>query len=243
MVTAMTMIVEAAAIVVPVTTKTYPTMIQPGQAGSWVCLDDILGLIAYGSQTQFVTRGARQMTAIYDERQALDGLRNLDSQAIGAIYDKYFTEVYRYVRYRIDDDTAAEDIASDVFVRLLEAAQKKQGPQSSLKGWLIATASNAVNDYLRSQYRRPVEALPESLPDGGPSVHFEVDSREQNRMVQTAYAQLTSEQQHVLALRFGQGYSLEETANHLKKNINAVKALQFRALAALQRQIREVSYE
>jgi RNA polymerase sigma-70 factor (ECF subfamily) len=54
---------------------------------------------------------------------------------------------------------------------------------------------------------------------------------------------LTSEQQHVLALRFGQGYSVEETAAHLQKNINAVKALQFRALAALQRQIGEVNYE
>lgn len=180
---------------------------------------------------------------VYDELHALDGLQRLDSQAIGAIYDQYFSEVYRYVRYRINDDTTAEDIASDVFVRLLEAAQKKHGPQSSLKGWLIATASNAVNDHLRRQYRRPVEVLSESMPDGGQSVHFQVDAREQNRMVQTAYAQLTSEQQHVLALRFGQGYSLEETAAHLKKNVNAVKALQFRALAALQRQIGEVSYE
>lgn len=179
----------------------------------------------------------------YDERQALDGLQRLDSQAIGAIYDQYFSEIYRYVRYRINDDTVAEDIASDVFVRLLEAARKRQGPQSSLKGWLIATASHIVNDHLRRQYRRPVEALPDSLPDHAPSIHAEVDAREQNRVVQTAYARLTSEQQHVLALRFGQGYSIEETAAQLKKNINAVKALQFRALASLQRQIGEVKYE
>jgi RNA polymerase sigma-70 factor, ECF subfamily len=48
---------------------------------------------------------------------------------------------------------------------------------------------------------------------------------------------LTDEQQHVLALRFGQGYSLEETAKVMKKNVNAVKALQFRALTNLQRQV------
>ncbi|HSL45583.1 MAG TPA: sigma-70 family RNA polymerase sigma factor [Anaerolineales bacterium] len=179
----------------------------------------------------------------YDERHALDGLQNLDSQAIGAIYDQYFSDVYRYVRYRINDDALAEDIASDVFVRLLEAVQKRQGPQSSLKGWLIATASHVVNDHLRRHYRRPVEALSDSLPAAGPSVHSEVDQREQHRIVRSAYAQLTSEQQHVLALRFGQGYSIEETAAHLKKNINAVKALQFRALASLQRQIGEVNYE
>jgi RNA polymerase sigma-70 factor (ECF subfamily) len=179
----------------------------------------------------------------YNERQTLDDLQRLDSQTIGAIYDQYFSDVYRYVRYRINDDAIAEDIASDIFVRLLEASQKRQGPQSSLKGWLIATASHAVNDQLRRQYRRPVEALSDSLADRGASVHSEVDSREQNQMVQSAYARLTSEQQDVLALRFGQGYSLEETAAHLNKNINAVKALQFRALASLQRQIGEVHYE
>jgi RNA polymerase sigma-70 factor, ECF subfamily len=205
--------------------------------------DVILQMNAYGTQLNHVKTGAGQTMSVYDERQALTGLQSLDSQAIGAIYDQYFPEVYRYVRYRINDDTSAEDIASDVFVRLLEAARKNQGPQSSLKGWLIATASHAVNDHLRRQYRRPAEALSESLADEKPGVHAEIDAREENRMVQSAYAQLTTEQQHVLALRFGQGYSIEETAAHLKKNINAVKALQFRALASLQRQIGEVNYE
>jgi RNA polymerase sigma factor (sigma-70 family) len=71
----------------------------------------------------------------------------------------------------------------------------------------------------------------------------EVDQREQNRVVNEAYARLTAEQQHVLALRFGQGYSLEETATCMDKNVNAVKALQFRTLAALQRGLGEVNYE
>lgn len=190
----------------------------------------------------FLTRGAAHTMSNFDEHHALDGLRDLDSQAMGAIYDRYFSEVYRYVRYRINDDATAEDISSDVFIRLLEAVQKKQGPQTNLKGWLIATASHVVNDHLRRKYRRPVEALSESMPDGAPSIHSEVDLREQNRLVRIAYAQLTVEQQHVLALRFGQGYSIEETAAHLRKNINAVKALQFRALAALQRQIGEANH-
>lgn len=189
------------------------------------------------------TRGAAYLMMDFNEQQALDGLRKLDTQSIGAIYDKYFPEVYRYVRYRISDQSTAEDIASDVFVRLMDAAQRKQGPQTNLRGWLIATASNVVNDHHRRRYRRPVEALSETMADRGPGIHAEIDSREQNRLVQGAMAQLTEEQQHVLALRFGQGYSIEETAALLKKNINAVKALQFRALASLQRQIGEVSYE
>jgi RNA polymerase sigma-70 factor (ECF subfamily) len=196
----------------------------------------------YNLTTNFQSKALYTMLLIDDDR-ALDGLRNLEQQAIGAIYDKYFSEIYRYVLYRIGDPTLAEDIASDVFVRLLESVQSGRPPQTNLKGWLIGTASHIVIDHLRRKYRRPEEEISDSMPDRGPSITAEVDQREQNRIVNDAYAQLTPEQQHVLALRFGQGYSLEETAATMKKNVNAVKALQFRALAALQREVGEVDYE
>jgi RNA polymerase sigma-70 factor (ECF subfamily) len=191
----------------------------------------------------FFQRGAAFLMSTTDDRRALDGLRDLDQQVIGAVYDQYFSEVYRYVLYRIGDPSLAEDIASDVFLRLLEATQSNRAPQTSLKGWLIGTASHIVTDHLRQKYRRPEEELSESFADPGMSIPTEVDQRDQNRIVNTAYKQLTPDQQHVLALRFGQGYSLEETATFMKKNVNAVKALQFRALAALQREVGEVDYE
>ena len=190
----------------------------------------------------FFSRGGVCMISFNDEARWMNGLQKLDAQVIGAIYDRHFPEIFRYVRYRVNDEALAEDVASDVFVRLLEAAQKGQGPQSNLKGWLIATASNAVTDHLRRKYRQPVEALSEVMPDESVSLTAEVDLREQTRAVQSAYAQLTGGQQHVLALRFGLGLSLEETAQHLQKNANAIKALQFRALAALQR-VMGVSHE
>ena len=178
-----------------------------------------------------------------DGRQELSSLRSLDSQAIGAVYDQYFSEVYCYVLYRIGDQTQAEDIASDVFIRLLEAVQSGRGPQTNLKGWLIGTASHIITDHMRKKYRRQEEEVDESLPDLQPGPASETDQREQNRQLNKAMSKLTDEQQHVLSLRFGQGYSLEETATFMNKNINAVKALQFRALAALQREIGEVNYE
>jgi RNA polymerase sigma-70 factor (ECF subfamily) len=187
--------------------------------------------------------GINKKMSIADGKQELQDLRTIDPKTIGAIYDQYFSEVYRYVLYRIGDQALAEDMTSDVFIRLLEAAQNGRGPQTNLKGWLIGTATHIVTDHMRKKYRRPEEEISDSLPDLKPDPASEVDQREQNRIVQDAYAQLTPEQQHVLALRFGQGYSLEETATFMNKNVNAVKALQFRALAALQREIGEVNYE
>jgi RNA polymerase sigma-70 factor (ECF subfamily) len=170
-------------------------------------------------------------------------LRDLDPQAVGAVYDEYFSEVYRYVRYRLNDDSLAEDVAGEVFVALLEALQAGRGPHTNTKAWLLSTASHLVTDHLRRAYRRPTEPLLDDFSDPGPALGAQIERREQAREFQLAYGKLTDEQQHVLALRFGEGYSLEETAAVLKKNANAVKALQFRALAALQRNLVQVPDE
>src|SRR5258708_25687302 len=45
-----------------------------------------------------------------DEEKMLDGLRMLDSQDIGALYDPYFPEGYRHVRYPLTDEEHSDDI-------------------------------------------------------------------------------------------------------------------------------------
>ena len=198
--------------------------------------------IKSSSRDTIMRTGINEMTTTKDHQGAIR-LDGLDSQAIGAVYDQYFSEVYRFVLYRVGDQNLAEDIASDVFIRLLEAVKNRRGPDSNIKGWLIGTASHAITDHLRKKYRRPEQDIPESLPDLSPGPATEADQREQNRLVRGAYNKLTEEQQEVIALRFGAGHSLEETASRMKKNVNAIKALQFRALSALQREIGEVDYD
>jgi RNA polymerase sigma-70 factor (ECF subfamily) len=174
------------------------------------------------------------------DQNELEDLKRLDPQAINAIYDRYFPEVYRFVCYRLNDENTAEDIASDVFVRLLEASQSGRGPRTNLKAWLLSTASHIVVDHLRKSYRRPEAELPENIPDGIPEPAQDYEKKERERRIKTAVDTLTEEQQFVIALRFNQGYSLEETANLMRKNVNSVKQLQFRALAALNRAMGEM---
>lgn len=172
-----------------------------------------------------------------DDQHELDGLRALDPQVISAVYDRYFPVVYRYVRYRLGDQVQAEDIASDVFMRLLESCRADRAPISNVKAWLLSTAAHAVNDYFRKVYRRPSAELTETFPDPGTDPADDVELRERQSKVRQAMSLLTGEQQHVIALRFGEGFSLEETAIVMKKNVNAIKQLQLRALAALNRKM------
>jgi len=186
----------------------------------------------------FLYSKTRLMPNTADETE-LDGLRALNPQVISAIYDLYFPIVFRYVSYRIGDPTRAEDIASDVFLRLLEAARSSRAPRTNLKAWLLSTSAHVVDDSFRKAYRQPTTELPDSLAGPISDPQHEVEHRERHHQVHRALAYLTRDQQHVLALRFGDGCSLEETASIMKKSVNAIKQLQLRALAALNRKIGE----
>ena len=183
------------------------------------------------------------MLVLSETQQEINGLLALDPQAISAVYDRYFSDVYRFVLYRLNDEALAEDVSGDVFVRLLEALKKKRGPDKNIKAWLLSTASHVVTDHLRRHYRRPTTNLPETLVDDTKAPVVEIERRDQARFTRESIQKLTADQQTVLALRFGQGYSLEETATVMKKKSNAIKALQFRALAALRRHVGEVDDE
>ena len=172
------------------------------------------------------------MTQDADE---LSSLRRLDPHTLASIHDRYFAEVYRYAAYRLGDELVAEDVASEAFVRLLESLRTGGGPRTSVRSWLIGTANHLVHDHFRAVYQRPERDLDERTAGENDDPHEHLERSERRRGLRQAFETLTPEQQHVLALRFGGGYSLEETAGLMGKNANAIKALQFRALAALRR--------
>jgi RNA polymerase sigma-70 factor (ECF subfamily) len=173
----------------------------------------------------------------------LEGLWVLDPQAIAAIFNRYYPDVYRFARYRLGDETAAEDIAAEVFVRLLEALQAGRGPEANLRGWLIGTTANLVNDHFRRSYTRPTAVLTENHLDEAADPPELTEVKEDRQNIRTALIKLTEEQQQVIALRFGSGCSLEETAMIMDKKPNAIKALQFRALESLRRIMGGKDYE
>ena len=189
-----------------------------------------------GAHVEIWALGAQtQDELVTSELSELEGLRKLDGPMVAAIHARYFSEVFRYARYRLGDERVSEDLTSEVFVRLLEAVAAGRGPRSSLRGWLLETTSNLVNAHFRRAYARPREELSDELPASGMDPMTQAEGSERAEAVRKALTRLTAEQQHVLALHFGDGYSLQETAEIMKKEPNAIKALQFRALAALRR--------
>jgi len=171
----------------------------------------------------------------------LAALRLLEPEAVSAVHARYFPELYHYAAYRTGDDQLAEDLASETLARMLEALHGGRGPTTSLRGWLMGTLANLVNDHFRRAYARPTTELSDDLHANGKDPTALAEDSEQRANVRRALGQLTPEQQHVLTLRFGSELSLEETAALMERSVNAVKALQFRALASLRRALAEAA--
>jgi RNA polymerase sigma-70 factor (ECF subfamily) len=188
---------------------------------------------------QFTVTGKR-MSA---EEIKIEHLDTLDPQALTIIHNRYYPEIYRFVRFRVGDAATAEDITADVFMRLLVAIHRGRGPNSNLRGWLFRTTSNVVNDHYRDIYNHPKDESAEILeqkkdlylPQSDPGTLME--QTERSRQLQKALDQLTDPQKLVITLRFGNRFSLEQTSKLMGKNVNSVKALQFRALEALRKKL------
>lgn len=178
-----------------------------------------------------------------DELSLLSRARALEEAALAEIHDAYYGPVFRYVIFRVSDRAVAEDLTSEVFLRLLNALRERSAPQKTLRGWLYAVASHVVDDYHRQRYHVKHVKLQESLPSSADGPAERVDSHLRWQEVQGALPKLTGAQREVLALRFGQGLAIREVARLMGKSEGAVKQLQARAVAALSRHLRKEANE
>ncbi|MDO9300654.1 MAG: sigma-70 family RNA polymerase sigma factor [Anaerolineales bacterium] len=168
------------------------------------------------------------------EQELLTQAGQFDSRALAEIYDLYSPRLYRYAMRLLGDDSTAEDCVSETFSRFLKALQAGKGPRDYLQAYLFRTAHNLVVDHYRRHAERPTEELTEDLPHAENTEDTADHNLRQSR-VRAALHKLTEDQQQVVSLKFLEGWENEEIARALNKPIGAVKSLQHRALAQLQK--------
>lgn len=168
-----------------------------------------------------------------EPQSLLERIKQHDQDALAAVHDYYFDRIFQYLSYRLNEPEAAADLAGEVFLSLIKALKAGKAPQKSLGGWLYTVARNLAADYIKAQTR--TVPLFDNLAAEEASLTDRVHRAQLRPVLNKALLQLTEDQQHVIALRFGQGLNLAETAFLMDKSVGAVKALQHRALASLAR--------
>jgi RNA polymerase sigma-70 factor, ECF subfamily len=163
-----------------------------------------------------------------------------DAQAWAAIFELHYRSVFAFVRYRLRGSAEAEDIASQVFEVAYSRADRFDYRGVPIEGWLIGIARNLCRDRIKKLARRGFE---EELDEGsGAAEPDAAESVDLHQDLSAAMRALTEDQQEVLSLRFLLDRSVEETARLMNRSEDAVKNLQRRALAAMQRALVDAQY-
>ncbi len=170
----------------------------------------------------------------HDVRPLVDAARAGNEAALSELYSLYFPRVYRYILARTGNTYDAEDLAEEVFLRMLDAIERFQWREAPFSAWLFRIAHNAVISQRRKDGARGRSApLSEGLPVDGMGPDELVENRLALNEIMRAAQGLPEAQRQVISLRFAAGLSVAETARAMSKGEGNVKVIQHKAIAKL----------
>jgi len=180
---------------------------------------------------------------VQDEESLVRRAQQNDQQALSSLYEEYFERVYRYVAVRMRSRLDAEDITSQVFVKVVQSLPSYKLRGVPFSAWLFRIARNQVIDHVRKHSVKFETAWiePAAVSQEDPTKLAELNMAI-DEMVKTLVL-LTEAQREVIQLRFAAELSIAETARIMGKSEGAVKALQYSALVALRKHLADKDHD
>ncbi len=171
-----------------------------------------------------------------DSRTADDGrlvaeVRS-DPEAFVRLYRMHYDAIFRYCAHRLFERVAAEDVTSQVFLKVVEKFGSFKGNEQQFRYWLYKIATNAINNHFRKTVRR--NNLLEGAAERANS-HDDDDRASSERLALLREAMLALKPRHqtIITLRFFENLKVTEIAEVLGSSPGTVRSQMARALAKL----------
>jgi RNA polymerase sigma-70 factor, ECF subfamily len=161
-----------------------------------------------------------------------------DRDALEELYLIHFDRIYAYLHVSVGNRHDAEDLTTQTFLRMLESIGKFRWQSAPFSAWLFRIAHNLAMDHFRATKRVQLEETPpEPDPDEHTSAEHDAFASLGRKSMLELIDDLSPEQQQVLTLKFVFNFANAEAGTILGKTEGAIKSLQHRALATLQKQL------
>lgn len=158
-----------------------------------------------------------------------------DSQAFGALYEKYIEDIYSYVYYRTSDTKEAEDLTSRVFLRALKHIGNYEDRGYPFSAWLYRIAHNLVVNWYRDNDRNEEVPLVDQFPP--PSTQGVMEKRllkkDERKRLMDIIQELPHDRQQLIILKHVEGLTNKEIGTIMERTEGAIKALYHRTLVSL----------
>jgi RNA polymerase sigma-70 factor (ECF subfamily) len=163
-----------------------------------------------------------------DQGELVEALQKRDPAALAAAYDKYGQVVYSLFLRITRDQSVAEDLVQELFLRIWNNVHHFNPAKGSLGVWILSIARHMAIDHVRSAQARfsnklrPIEDAEwvRSVPNG----ETQESILDQVRTVRSAFSYLNFNQKRVLELAYYEGFSQTEIAERLNEPLGTVKS-------------------
>jgi RNA polymerase sigma-70 factor, ECF subfamily len=184
---------------------------------------------------------------VRDETQMIAGILAGDRELYHKLIQPYELKVYRMALSFMKNETEAEDVAQEAFLRAFRDLGTFRGA-SKFSTWLISITLNEARGRLRRQSTVRMESFDGPPEEGGkispallrdwreiPSEALE--RREVQALLQQAIGELSPIYREVFVLRDIEELNIEETAGVLAISVSSVKVRLHRARMMLQKDL------
>ena len=165
-------------------------------------------------------------------------------QALDFLITRYFKVIYSFIYKNVGDQSSAEDITQEVFIRVWKNI-KKFNQDKSFKPWLFQIAKNASIDFLRKKKTIPFSKFENEkgqniLLDNIAAAPLNLlNNLSDKKILTSAMRGLTYKEQVIISLRHNDGLSFREISEKLNESINTIKSRYRRGLLNLRKNIKD----
>ena len=172
------------------------------------------------------------------ERELIERARR-DPEAFTRLYRMHYARIAGYLQRRTGCRAVTEDLLSDVFLIVLKRLPRYECREAPFRFWLYRIASNAVNQWARSERRRRRrDARHAAEQDRRRSGRDEEDDPNRDR-VREALLSLSPQQQTLLVLHYREQLDIEHLAIVHGRPPGTIKSRLHRAREALRAALNE----
>lgn len=144
------------------------------------------------------------------------------------IYKEYGPKVHAYVRSRIQDPHDAEDLVSNVFVKIVKNLDSYDPARAAVSTWVYTITRNTLTDYFRT--RRIITAFEDDMLDEESVSEFSDDALES---LAEALLTLKEKERDLIVLHYYSGHTLKNAAEIMGMSYINAKLIHKKALTSL----------
>lgn len=158
-----------------------------------------------------------------------------DQKPLEDLYETYFPEISRFIRFRVKDPGAADDLCGNVFTKTLEYITRENTIEN-VRAFLYRVARNELALYYRdSKIDLELDNEVEDQAVSEENIEQEIDFAIDWDRVQEVLDALRQDWREIIYLRFIEERSYREIAEITEKSEGAIRVILHRAIQELKR--------